>query len=380
MAERLRIVLDARATTAHFPGIARATLGLLAGLRQIEHEHQIAVLAHADAPAATLPLWADPRLIRIPTSAAPLGLQQQWQLPLLARALRPDLWHAPYYVRPFVGVPCPVVTVFDAIGRVLPEALPGWRARLFFEVALRLSLRGARAIITSSQATRADLIRLYGLPAQQITVVPLAADAQFQPRSELEVAAIRARYGLPPRYLLYLGSNKPHKNLVTLVRAFARLDTDAALVIAGRWDPRYPQARQIANAGTLAERVHFIHDIADLDVPALLTGALAFVFPSRYEGFGLPPLEALACGTPVIAARTSSLPEVIGEAGLLVVPEIAPLAAAMQTVLDDAGLRERLRVEGLSQAQRFSWSSTARATLAVYEHIAGSRSLRLTRI
>lgn len=370
MAERLRIVLDARATTAHFPGIARATLGLLAGLHQIEHEHQIVVLAHADAPSATLALWADPRLTRIPTHAAPLGLGQQWQLPLLARALRPDLWHAPYYIRPFAGVPRPVVTVFDVIGRVLPEALPGWRARLFFELALRLALRGAAQIITSSEATRVDLVRLYHVPPQRISVVPLAAGTQFQPRSGAEVAALHARYGLPPRYLLYLGSNKPHKNLVTLVQAFARLDTDASLVIAGRWDARYPQSRQIAQQLGLAERVRFIHDIADVDLPALLTGALAFVFPSRYEGFGLPPLEALACGAPVIAAHTSALPEVLGTAGLLVTPEVAPLAEAMQTVLDDAGLRDRLRVQGLAQAQRFSWTSTAHATLAVYEQAA----------
>ena len=370
MADPLRITLDARATTAHFPGIARATLGLLDGLHQIEHPYRIAVLAHGGTPSADLALWSDPRLTLIPTHAAPLGLAQQWQLPLLARALGPDLWHAPYYVRPLAGLPRPVVTVFDVIGRVLPRALPSWRARLLFELSLRLSLRGAAHVLTSSEATRRDLVVLYRVPPQQITVTPLAVDAHFQPQSAAQVQAVRARYDLPARYLLYLGSNKPHKNLVTLVRSFARLDTDALLVIAGRWDARYPEARAIVQRLGLQERVRFIHDVTDADVPALLSGALAFVFPSRYEGFGLPPLEALACGAPVIAGNVSSLPEVVGEAGLLVAPEVAPLAEAMQRVLDDPALRERLREQGLARARRFSWSATARATLAVYERVA----------
>lgn len=378
MADRLRIVLDARATTAHFPGIARATLGLLDGLRQIEQPHHFAVLSHAAAPPAELDIWADPRLTRIPTAATPLGLAQQWQLPLLGRALRPDLWHAPYYVRPLVGLPRPVVTVFDVIGRVLPSALPSVRARLLFELSLRLSLRNAAQVITSSEATQRDLVRLYGVPQQRITIVPLAVDAHFQPQSAAHVQAMRARYGLPPRYVLYLGSNKPHKNLITLVQAFARLDPQTArstaLVIAGHWDARYPAAQEAAQQLGLVDRVRFIHDIADRDLPALLTGALVFVFPSRYEGFGLPPLEAMACGAPVIVARSSSLPEVVGDAGLLVAPEATPLAEAIQRVLDDSDLRERLRERGLERARQFSWAATAQATVAVYEQVAARRS------
>ena len=366
----LRIVLDARATTRHFPGVARATLGLLSGLAEIDQQHHVAVLSYGNHPPPTHPAFTQPNLTRIPTHAAPLGLAQQWQLPLLARSMEPDLWHAPYYIRPFAGLPRPVVTIFDVIGRVVPGALPP-RARLLFESTLRLSLRGAAHVITSSAATKRDLIAEYGVDDGTISIIPLAADRSFAPQPAAQIQMIRERYALPQRYLLYFGSNKPHKNLATLVRAFAEVKSDVTLVIAGMWDRRYPESQQVTQALNLAGRVRFIHDLPSADVPGLLAGALAFVFPSRYEGFGLPPLEAMACGTPVIASNTSSLPEVVGDAGLLVAPEVTPLAEALQTLLDDAALREQLRERGLERARHFTWAATAQQTIVVYERVAG---------
>jgi len=366
----MRIILDARATTPHFPGIARATFGLLGGLSEIEHAHSVAVLSYAHAPPRDHPVFRDRRFSWIDTHAGPLSAAQQWQLPLLGRALVPDVWHAPYYVRPFLGVPHPVVTVFDVIGRVVPHALPSWRSRVLFELFMRASLRGAAHIITSSDATRRDLIDAYGIGGERITVVPLAVDRQFVPQPPAMIKQMRQRYDLPARYLLYLGSNKPHKNITTLIEAFAHVQTDALLVVAGHWDARFPQSKQLGEQLRLGQRVRFLHNIADQDVPALLGGATAFVFPSLGEGFGLPPLEAMACGAPVIVSNTSSLPEVVGDAGLLVAPEREPLVQAMQQLLDDAALREDLRQRGLLRAARFTWAHTARQTLAVYEHVA----------
>ncbi|MBV9789133.1 MAG: glycosyltransferase family 4 protein [Chloroflexi bacterium] len=369
MSDHLRIVLDARATTPHFPGVSRATLGLLAGLAEIEHSHHVAVLSWNENPLPGHAAFSDPRFTRIPVRAAPLGLVQQWTLPLLSRSLRPDLWHAPFYVRPFAGIPRPVVTIYDVIGRVVPGALPSPRSRLFFELAIRLSLRGAAQIITSSAATKRDLIAEYGVEPSCISVIPLAADRSFAPQPATAIRALRERYALPPRYLLYFGSNKPHKNQPLLVRAFARVQTNVPLVIAGAWDQRFDEPKQLVAELGLSDRVRFIHDVPAADVPALLSGALAFVFPSRYEGFGLPPLEAMACGTPVIASNSSSLPEVVGDAGLLVEPEVAPLAEALQWLVDDPVLREDLAARGLERACGFTWAETARQTLAVYERV-----------
>lgn len=368
MSRSLNIVLDARATTPHFPGVARATMGLLGGLAAIEHPHRIHVLAADGAPPASLAAFADARLRRVVTGLAPLDAGQQWRLPALATRLRAELWHAPYYVRPFWGLPPTVVSVYDIIGRVVPGALP-LGARFAFEALMRLSLRSAALVIASSEATRDDLAAVYRVPRARLRVIPLAAGTMFRPQPAAVVAAARDRYGLAGRYLLYVGSNKPHKNVPALVQAFARVDSDAMLVIAGRWDLRYPEARYVARRLGLGERVRWLPDLDDTALPALICGALGFVFPSRYEGFGFPPLEAMQCGTPVIAAATSSLPEVVGDAGLLVAPTVAGLAAAMSSLVDDGRLRERLAEAGIQRAARFSWAETARRTVQVYQEL-----------
>lgn len=372
MTRALRIMLDARATTPHFPGVARATLGLLGGLAAIEQPHSIAVLSGPGAPPASLPAFADRRLRRVAAGSGALGLGQQWRLPLLAARFGADVWHAPYYVRPLWGLPPAVVTVYDVIGRIVPGAL-SLPARFAFEALLRVSLRRAALVITSSQSTRADLQAAYGVPAQRLRVIPLAAGSEFRPQPAATVAAVAQRYGLPGRYVLYVGSNKPHKNLPALVQAFARVRSDAVLVIAGRWDRRYPEARDAARALGLGARVRWLPDVGDAELPALMSGALGFVFPSRYEGFGLPPLEAMQCGTAVIAAATSSLPEVVGDAGLLVPPSAGALAEGLQRLLDDDALREQLAAAGLRRAARFSWAETARRVVEVYEQTMNDR-------
>jgi alpha-1,3-rhamnosyl/mannosyltransferase len=190
------------------------------------------------------------------------------------------------------------------------------------------------------------------------------------------VAAVRARYDLPERYLLYLGSNKPHKNLERLVEAWALLQPQpAALVIAGSWDSRYPEARQRAAAlsrspaplAGLERQLLWLGPVPEADLPALYSGALLFVFPSLYEGFGLPVLEAMACGTPVACSNTSSLPEVAGDAALLANPlDTQELARAMRTALEDESLRQEMSEKGLKRAQGFSWLRTAQRTLETY--------------
>jgi alpha-1,3-rhamnosyl/mannosyltransferase len=320
-----------------------------------------------------------PAVELVPSDARPFSLAEQVAIPQLLRRLRADIYHAPYYVRTYVGLPCPsVVTLYDAIPRLFP-AESTLRARLLFDALTRLAIRTSGRVIAISESARADLAAAYRVPAERIHMTPLAAGPLFQPQPPAVVAAARAAYGLPERYILALASNKPHKNLPRLVEAFAQLlqMTDPnlqsaicnlQLAIAGHWDPRYPQARELAGRLGLGSTIRFLPGVAEADLPALLSGAEVFAFPSLYEGFGLPPLEALACGAPVLCGDMSSLPEVVGDAALRVdTRSVAALAGGLMRLLSDDALRERLRAAGPRQAAQFSWRRTAEATLAVYE-------------
>jgi glycosyltransferase involved in cell wall biosynthesis len=223
-------------------------------------------------------------------------------------------------------------------------------------------------------------VRCLHIPPERIHITYEAAGEAFHPvKDEAQLAAIRQKYALPERYLLYLGGFDQRKNLSTLLRAFALLvnrHQQARLVIAGqlpgRDSPMFPDPHRLVREVGIEERVIFTGWVPEEDKLALLSGATAFVFPSLYEGFGLPAAEALACGTPVIASNRSSLPEVVGEGGILVEPTDAEaLAEAMEMLLVDDALRAELRQRALAQATQFSWKQTALETLAAYRKVVG---------
>lgn len=387
----MRIGIDARYAYDHFPGIGRYVVGLTQALAELEHEHTLVVLHNPALPNTRHDLSAlrrFPAVELVATTARPFSLAEQVQIPRLARSLRLDLLHSPYYVKPYFGLPCPsLVTIYDLIGRRFPQTLSA-RGRRLFKLAMGLALRSATRIIAISQSARDDLAYSYGIPKEQIIVTLLAADRRFAPQPEQRIAAARATYGLPPRYVLYLGSNKPHKNLERLVRAWERIVTGeatpgragrhtpadvppATLVLAGHDDPKYPQARQMVNERGLSARVQFLPNVAEVDLPALYSGAELFVFPSYYEGFGLPPLEAMACGTPVACAYASSLPEVVGNAALTFDPySFIDIADTVQRLLGNRVLRAQFRTAGLRRASEFSWRRTAIRTLYAYTSLA----------
>jgi alpha-1,3-rhamnosyl/mannosyltransferase len=374
----MRIGIDARYVYDHFPGIGRYVHSLAAALGEVEHGHTLLLLVNPALRSSRLDLRElrrFPAIELVETSARPFSLAEQAQVPLLARRLRLDLLHCPYYIRPYGPLPCPsVTTIYDLIGRRFPRLLP-WRGRLLFDLATRLAIRRSRRLIAISSSARDDIARYYGVPRERVAVTPLAADQSFRPQPPEAVAALRARLDLPQRYVLFLASNKPHKNGERLVRAWRRIveeggpaTADATLAMAGHYDPRYPQARQLVAELGLEGRVRFVPNVAEADLPALYAGAEIFCFPSYYEGFGLPPLEAMACGTPVVCGDASSLPEVVGEAALTVDPHSEiEIAQALARLLRDEGLRGQLRERGLRRAGQFSWRRTALATLAVYE-------------
>jgi glycosyltransferase involved in cell wall biosynthesis len=283
------------------------------------------------------------------------------------------LAHVPYFGSPlFPSLPT-VVTIHDLIPMILPEYRGSPAVRLYTHLAAA-GARRARMILADSEASRRDILAHLGISAERVRVVYLAADVRFRPaRDSGELARVRAKYNLPERFVFYIGGFDVRKNVRVVVEAFDALEAERAagwkLVLAGRLPetntPFFPDPRVGAS-----EAVQFIGHVPEEDKPALFAAAGAFVYPSLYEGFGLPPLEALACSTPVLCANTSSLPEVVGGAGILINPrEVSAWTAALRAVLNDEMLRRDLGARGLLQAKKFSWARTARATLEVYDHL-----------
>jgi glycosyltransferase involved in cell wall biosynthesis len=378
-------VLDARTATPHFPGIGRYVTNLARAMAPLlAPDERLTVLYD---PAQQPPVADAGSVQTLPVGASPFSLAQQWKLPHLLCDLSADLYHSAYFLMPYTrspyGIPA-LLTVYDLIPLLLPRQST-LRARLLARGATRLALRAVKRVIAISEATRRDFLTHFDLQPEVIQAIPLAADPAFRPQSRAALAAARARYDLPERYVLYLGSNKPHKNLERLVEAWALLQPQGStppagqpppLVIAGAWDDRYPEARQRAASLASGEQIRWMGPAPEADLPALYGGATIFVFPSLLEGFGLPVLEAMACGTPVVCSNSSSLPEVAGDAALMADPlDTESLARAMRQALEDETLREDLMEKGLRRARRFSWSHTAglsvetyRTTLASYGH------------
>jgi alpha-1,3-rhamnosyl/mannosyltransferase len=373
----LNYAIDGRYIQDHFPGIGRYTYNLIDALARSAPTDRFVVLCNPSLRNSRYDLAAlarHPNLELVRVNAPTFSLREQFEL----LTLNVELVHSPYYLKPYLLRLPSVVTLFDVIPLVIPHAV-SWRARWFFRWAAWLAAKTSARVIVPSHATRDDLIAHLRVPREKIVVIPLAADARLAPQSAAEIARVREKYALPERFVLYVGINKPHKNLATLLDAWARVERDAMLVVAGAWDARYAHTtadrRPMTDVQSLAvgghrSAVKFIRDVDDADLAALYVGATVFVMPSLYEGFGLPPLEAMASGAPVICSNASSLPEVVGDAALLVNPRDAEdIARAITHVLDDAALRDELRAKSLARAAQFSWERTAEMTLAVYREI-----------
>jgi glycosyltransferase involved in cell wall biosynthesis len=316
---------------------------------------------------------------------APVQLRKLWWeqagVVLAGRRAGIELLHAPYWTNPLWSPWPTVVTVHDVIQLVLPEYRMLPRQRVYFGLVTR-ALRRATAIIAVSECSRRDLIRTVGVPADRVHVVENAIPETLQPVTDPDaLAAVRARYGLGEQFVLYLGANDRRKNLDGLIRGYAALPQTLRdryrLVIAGRqWPhdhPLYPDPRRVVQELGVGDRVVFTGGIPQEEKATLLSAATVFAFPSLYEGFGLPVLEAMACGTPVLTANGSSLPEVTGDDAVLVDPsQVEAIAAGLATLLESPELRHDLARRGIERAKRFRWPDVAERTIAVYR-----RALRL---
>lgn len=239
----------------------------------------------------------------------------------------------------------------------------------YYRTTIRRSVRQADRILVDSEATAIDLSELLNVDSGSIDVIPLGVDARFQPASKEEVRRVRQTYALPDTFCLYLGTLEPRKNIPRIIQAFDRIAGECphGLVIGGRDGWKFGAIYDAATASRFRERIYFTGFVDPKDLPALLSAAEIFVWPSLWEGFGLPPLEAMACATPVITSNTSSLPEVVGDAALTVTPEdLDAIADAMRSLLSDSALRDRLREQGLIRAREFTWKRTIELTYASY--------------
>ena len=374
----MRITFDVSPAVHRHAGLGRYARELLTAMAAQDEVNEYAAFSHA--PTADCP----PDLLpdRVPLRTVPLSAKP-WRMSVLLASLmgismdpwlpQGDIFHATEHLLPPLKKARTVFTLHDLIFQFFPEYhLPLNRAFLIH--AMPRFLRRADAIIAVSECTKRDAIHFYKLPADKITVIYEGVNPSLHPVNEEGVLAqARVRWTQGSPFILFVGTIEPRKNLIALVDAVRALRTRGyphRLVIAGRKGWLYQGVFDHVRQTGLESQVDFLDFVAEEDLAALYGACAAFVFPSLYEGFGLPPLEAMACGAPVICSNTSSLPEVVGDAALLVNPrDVDEMAGAIERVLSDAALGEQLRARGIAQAARFSWEGAARKTLSVYESL-----------
>ena len=362
----MHVAIDARLAHYTAGGIAHHTLNLARALAEAAPDDRFTLLRSVRQRGG---LPRAHNLRSTPLVTPPHHRFEQLALPLEVAWVRPDLLHCPDFIPPFRRT-CPVVvTVHDLAFLRFPETLTPESRRYYGQV--RRAIESAERTIVVSEATARDLAELLEVGTERVRVVHNGLDPVFQQRPDpAETARVRARWGLERPYVMFLGTLEPRKDVPTLLRAFAPVHAehpDLLLALVGRRGWLYAPIFAEIEALGLREVVRHIEDAADADLLPLLDGASAFAFPSRYEGFGLPPLEALARGVPTVVADTSSLPEVVGDAALLFPPgDHEALAAALRRLLSDDGLRADLRARGPARAAGFTWERAARETLAVY--------------
>ncbi len=368
----MRIGIDAR--KLHDFGIGTYVRNLLRHLARQDAETEFVVVCRPqDSPFVA---ELGPNFRALPETAPPYSVREQLQVPLRLRRERLDVFHAPHYVLPPLTSCRSVVTIHDCIHLMFPQYLPGRGAYWYARTMLRAAVRRADRVLTVSEASKRDILRFFPVPAGKVEVVPNGIDERFycEPSPD-EVARVRERYLLHGPFLLYTGNIKPHKNLERLIEAFARVRgrglDDLRLLIIGNEVSRYPSLRRTVHRHKLHTYVRFLGFVPDQMLAILYRLARVFVFPSLYEGFGLPPLEAMASGTPVVTSNVSSLPEVVGDAALLVDPyDVEALADAIFRVLTDEALRAELVARGRARARQFSWERSVSRIRAVYREVA----------
>ena len=310
-----------------------------------------------------------------PNPSANYSLRELVSIAWQVRDLRGDVFHAPHYVYPLM-LPCPgVVTIHDCIHLRFPQQFPEPGSNLYARMMIRRAVAKSDRVLTVSEATRADLVELVNADPSKIEVIPHGCDPYFLETVDgRELSNVAKKYSLARPFLLSVANIKPHKNLKRLLESFGQLRRDyddLDLVIAG--GDFYPELQAACESYGVKDRVQQLGFLKKKDLRALYNLARIFVFPSLYEGSGLPPLEAMACGTPVVASSNSAIPEVVGHNGLLVNPyRVDAITEAIRSLLEDSSFRNKLGAQGKIRAQEFDWNESARRVLDVYREVVTS--------
>ena len=379
----MHIGIDYTAAAWQGAGIGRYTRELIRAIVAQGDTHRYSLFYAAGGLSSDSAYIADLRQIcnthanvrRVPIPLSPRRLTQFWQrlrvpLPIELFTGRLDLLHAPDFVLPPTRAHT-LVTIHDLSFLVHPECADPSMVRYLTDAVPR-GLRRANVILADSQATRNDLARLLAIDPARVELVYPGVEPRFCPLPTATTEPVRRRLSLPDHFVLFVSTLEPRKNLVRLLEAFAQIvqtdNSNLHLVIAGRRGWLYEDIFAAIDRLQLRERVRLLDYVHDNDLPALYNLAAAFAYPSIYEGFGIPPLEALACGTPTVVADNSSLPEVVADAAVLVSAEdVGSIASGIARVVSDAALRARLRAVGPAQARKFTWEQAAQRVLACYQ-------------
>jgi glycosyltransferase involved in cell wall biosynthesis len=367
----VRVAIDAR--KLHDFGIGTYIRNLLRHLARMDRDNEYVLLCREADMGVGAQLGDNFRTVLEPSPN--YSIREQIHVPWLLMREKPDIYHAPHYVLPAAVRARSVVTIHDCIHLMFPQYLPNRAAYAYARATMWLAAKQSACILTVSEASKRDILHFFNVPAAKVVVIPNAIDERFsRSYSEEEVARVRERYQLDQRFVLYVGNIKPHKNLVRLIEAFNQLRRgdleDLRLLIIGDEISKLPALRRAVHRNKLHKHVRFLGYLPDDTLAILYRLASVFVFPSLYEGFGLPPIEAMASGTPVVTSNVSALPEVTGDAALLADPyDVESIVDAMRQVLSDPALAAEMSRKGLLRAREFSWERSAAKTLEVYQQV-----------
>ncbi|MBN1811369.1 MAG: glycosyltransferase family 4 protein [Anaerolineae bacterium] len=366
----MRIGIDVRITHYTQGGISNYALRLIRALAALDADTDYCVLHSRKDHNPPLPAVNFRPIVCWTPSHHRL---ERWTLGIEATRLGLDLLHSPDFIPPAFGYRRSVITVHDLNFLYYPQFLTA-ESRRYYNGQIEWAVRRADHILADSHATKTDLVSMLSVEPEKVTVVHLAADPTYHPLAEEEAGKVVAKYGLKPGYLLFVGTLEPRKNLPGLLQAYRLLrdarTTDEPLVLVGGKGWLYDEIFERVEVLHLTQHVRFLHDVPNADLPGFYSAAGLLTMLSFYEGFGLPALEAMSFGTPVVASDRASLPEVVGEAGLLANPDDPEdIAQVLGRVLTDEALQAQMRKQGLAQAARFTWDKAARESLAVYQEV-----------